>query len=81
MAPFQHGTNCNAASSSKFVFIGFEAAEICFDLYSILSGNPVLAIQKYSTCSPFVQEYSRCPDLPAFNHWLTSCKSAELASR
>ena len=30
MAPFQHGTNCNAASSK---FVGFEAAEICFDLY------------------------------------------------
>ena len=30
---------------------------MCFDLYSIISGNPVLAIQRHSTCSLFVQEY------------------------
>ena len=39
MAPFQHGTNCNATSSSKFVFIGFEAAEKRFVSLSIILGR------------------------------------------
>ena len=30
-------------------FVGFETAEMCLDLYSIVSGNPELARERYST--------------------------------